>query len=126
MPEDVNQALSDALTRMQWSQDASTYRTIFWSAMHPPMKIMDGLQWPDLCAKLAKSQGIKLNTVLAEMMAQPLPIPANRPLAGGDHPTIGQNVATLTATLFDDQIAKLSSEMDDTRVFWDVAERKAL
>lgn len=127
-PEDVNQALSDALTRMQWSQDASTYRTIFLVGDAPAHEdYADGPQWPDL-AKLAKSQGIKLNTVLAgndgAASAQFRQIAS---LAGGDYLTIGQNVATLTATPFDDQIAKLSSEMDDTRVFFgDVAERKAL
>ncbi|MBK8972643.1 MAG: VWA domain-containing protein [Hahellaceae bacterium] len=127
-PEHVNQALFEAVNQMSWSQDERTYRTIFLVGDAPAHEdYADSPQWPDI-AKLAKSRGITLNTVLAgndgAASAQFRQIAA---LAGGDYLTIGQNVATLTATPFDDQIAKLSYEMDDTRVFFgDVAERKAL
>ncbi len=62
-PESVNQALDDAVTRMQWSTDKDTLKIIFLVGDFPPhMDYKDDVKYPDTC-KAAVRKEIIINTV---------------------------------------------------------------
>lgn len=63
MPESVNQALNEAVTRMQWSQDCSVLKIIFLVGDSPPhMDYSDDVKYPEVC-KAAVKKDIIINTV---------------------------------------------------------------
>ncbi len=63
-PESVNQALNDAVTKIDWSKDAQTYRVIFLVGdAEPHMDYPDDVKYPVTC-KLASQKGININCIL--------------------------------------------------------------
>jgi Mg-chelatase subunit ChlD len=63
VPESVNQALNESVTRFKWSTDKETLRIIFLVGDAPPhMDYPDDVKYPETC-KLAKERGIIINTV---------------------------------------------------------------
>lgn len=63
LPESVNQALSDSVTRIKWSTDKETLRIVFLVGDAPPhMDYQDDVKYPDTC-KLAIEKSIIINTV---------------------------------------------------------------
>jgi Mg-chelatase subunit ChlD len=63
LPESVNQALHEAITKMTWSKDAKTLKMIFLVGDAPPhMDYADDVKYPDSC-KIAVAQNIIINTV---------------------------------------------------------------
>jgi Mg-chelatase subunit ChlD len=63
IPESVNQALNESVTKFQWSADKDTLRIIFLVGDAPPhMDYPDDVKYPETC-KLAKEKGIIINTV---------------------------------------------------------------
>ena len=127
-PESVNKALYDAVTGMSWSQDNETYRVIFLVGDAPPkMNYVDEMQYPEI-VKLAQSKGIVINAIQAGTMAtttQPWKQIAS--LGQGEFFTVEQSGnAVAVATPFDDQIASLSRELDETRLFYGSKEVKEM
>ena len=62
-PESVNQALDDAVTRMQWSPDKDTLKIIFLVGDFPPhMDYKDDVKYHETC-KAAVREEIIINTV---------------------------------------------------------------
>lgn len=126
-PESVNQALHEAVTRMSWSQDVSSYKVIFLVGDAPPhMDYPDDVKYPDTL-KLATTKGIVVNTIQVGDQA--------------DTRTAWQHIASLNqgrflqveqsgsavavTTPFDDRLAQLARELDATRLFYGDADKRA-
>jgi uncharacterized protein YegL len=126
-PESVNKALYDAVTDISWSQDDNTYRVIFLVGDAPPkMNYADEMQYPEII-QLAREKGIIINAIQAgnmAMTAQPWKHIAR--LGYGEFFTVAQSGnAVAVSTPYDEQIASLSRELDDTRLFYGNKEVKA-
>lgn len=119
-PESVNKALYDAVHQMSWSQDQNTYRVIFLVGDAPPhMDYQDEVQYPKIIAD-AKHQGIVINTIQAGgsgvTTRQWQKIAA---LGTGEFFQVEHSgSAVAIATPFDKKLAKLSKELDDTRLYY--------
>ena len=63
IPESVNQALDDAVNKVQWSDDPRTLHIIFLVGDAPPhMDYKDDVKYPETCQKAAR-RGIIINTI---------------------------------------------------------------
>lgn len=125
-PESVNQALDDALNKMSWSQDNSTYKVIFLVGDAPAhMDYQDDVKYPVTLAA-AKQRGIAVNAIQSgrndatmqmwQQIAQ---------LGSGDYFQVEQSGnAVAIATPFDKELAELSARMDETRLYYGSAEKK--
>lgn len=119
-PESVNQALHDAVHKISWSRDQNTYKVVFLVGDAPPhMDYQDDVKYPRTLSE-AKRQGIVVNTIQC----------------GSDHGTTGrwQQIAHLgqgryfqveqagsavaIATPYDEALAGLSRELDETRLYY--------
>jgi len=122
-PESVNQALHDAVHKIKWSNDATTYRVIYLVGDCPPhMDYKDDVKYPDTC-KAAAAAGIVINTIQCGGQADTTPVwqdIANR--AEGACFRVEQSGGAVTvATPFDEEMAKVSVAMDGTRVYYGTA-----
>jgi uncharacterized protein YegL len=125
-PESVNQALYDAVHKISWSKDQNTYKVIFLVGDAPPhMDYQDDVKYPRTLS-IAKQQEIVVNTIQC----------------GADHNTTGrwQQIAHLgqgrffqveqagsavaIATPYDEALAGLSRELDETRLYYGSGEEK--
>ncbi len=119
-PESVNKALFDAVHKMSWSPDQDTYKVIFLIGDAPPhMDYQNDVQYPEVIAE-AKKQGIVINpiqsghesitTKIWQRMAQ---------LGNGSYLQVEQSGnAVAIATPYDEKLAALSAELDDTRLYY--------
>jgi len=126
-PESVNKALDDALHSISWSQDPNSYKVIFLVGDAPPhMDYQGEVRFPELMTQ-ANAAGIVVNTIQCgnnslttrqwTQIAQ---------LSNGQYFQVGQTGSAVAfATPFDDQIARLSAELDSTRVFYGSDEEQA-
>jgi hypothetical protein len=126
-PESVNQALADAVNRISWSGDQSAYKVVFLVGDAPPhMDYQDDVKYPQTL-KTAKAQGIVVNTILAgnsahtgkvwEQIAQ---------IGNGHYAQVAQNGnAVAIATPYDERLAVLSEQLDETRLYYGSSEEKA-
>lgn len=125
-PEAVNEALYAAVHQVQWSQDPKAYQVIFLVGdAQPHMDYPDDVKFP-VTLKAAAAKGIIVNTIQAgddpntqstwQQIAQ---------LSQGAHFKVGQGGdAIAVATPFDENMAKLSRELDQTRLFYGDAAQK--
>jgi len=119
-PESVNLALSDAVNRISWSQDPSSYQVIFLVGDAPPhMDYQGEARYPEI-VRLATAKGIVVNTIqcgeMHETVAHWTEIAR---LGNGRYLKVEQTGgAFAVATPYDDEIARLSAELDDTRLFY--------
>ena len=126
-PESVNQGLHDAVHRMSWTQDDSAYKVVFLVGDAPPhMDYQDEVKYPDTI-KAARERGIVVNTILA----------GNADVTAAEWQTIASlnqgaffrvaqsGDAIAVATEFDDEIAALSKELDETRMAFGDARARA-
>ena len=126
-PESVNQALDDAINRISWSQDPSTYRVVFLVGDAPPhMDYQDDAKYPTTVAAAA-AKGIVVNTIQCGNMRETVkPWQEIASLGHGRYFTVDQaGSAVAVATPFDDKIATLSAELDSTRLYYGSDEEKA-
>jgi Mg-chelatase subunit ChlD len=119
-PESVNLALADAVERIAWSQDASSYKVVFLVGDAPPhMDYADEAHYPEILAAAAQ-RGIIVNTIQCGEMAQTAQAWADiARLGGGTYLQVeqaGNGVAI--ATPFDGDIAALSAQLDRTRLYY--------
>ncbi|MHC4250335.1 MAG: vWA domain-containing protein [Planctomycetota bacterium] len=129
-PESVNQALDDAVTRIEWNADSSVYRVIFLVGDYPPhMDYADDVKYQATC-RLAAESGIVINTIQCGRYARTTPVWREiARLAGGSYFRVEQSgSAVLASTPYDKELAALARELDGTRVHYgsagDLAEIK--
>lgn len=115
-PESVNAALYEAVTRMNWSQQNSTYKAIFLVGDCPPHMDYNEVQYPRICA-LAKQKDICINTIL--MGQNPSTENVWRNIArntNGGFLQVGMDANNLeVATPYDEEIAAISEQLDELR-----------
>ncbi|MFN8389614.1 MAG: vWA domain-containing protein [Bdellovibrionota bacterium] len=117
-PESVNQALSEAVSKISWRSDADTYKVIFLVGDAPPhMDYQDDRKYESVAAD-ANKKGIVLNAIQCGSMASTTPFWQKIALLGeGKYFQVAQDGhAVLAATPYDSDLAKLSSDLDDTRL----------
>ena len=119
-PESVNKGLYDAVTDMSWSTDDDTYRVIFLVGDAPPQtRYRNEMQYPEII-KLAQDKGIIINTIQCGNHTETAaPWKQIARLSQGDYFQVTQSGgAVAVKTPYDEQIATLSRELDETRLFF--------
>ena len=119
-PESVNRALYDAVHNISWSRDNTAYRVMFLVGDAPPhMDYQDDVRYPVTLAA-ARQRGIFVNAVQCgsgsdtarawQQIAQ---------LGQGEYLQVEQGGgAVAIATPFDEKLATLSAQLDDTRLYY--------
>ena len=123
-PESVNQALDDAVTRISWSQDPNTYKVIFLVGDAPPhMDYQGDRKYPEIVAA-AVQKGIVVNTIQCGSLSDTVgPWTQIAALGHGKYFTVDQaGSAVAIATPFDERIATLAAQLDDTRLSYGTVE----
>jgi hypothetical protein len=119
-PESVNEALGDAIDRISWSQDASTYRVVFLVGDAPPhMDYAQARRYPEILTAAAE-RGIVVNTIQCGGMPETTQTWTEiARLGSGRYFQVDQAGGALTiATPYDAEIAELSAELDSTRLYY--------
>jgi Mg-chelatase subunit ChlD len=119
-PEDVNRALYDAVHNISWSQDPDAYQVVFLVGDAPPhMDYQGEMQYPEILAHASK-RGIVVNTIQCGTMRQTTPAWQRMAhLSQGRYFQVEQaGSAVAIVTPFDENIARLSAELDDTRLYY--------
>lgn len=125
-PESVNKALSDALHSISWSQDPDSYKVIFLVGDAPPHMDYPGeVLFPELMAQ-ANAAGIVVNAIQCGNNSfttrQWMQIAQ---LSNGRYFQVGQTGSAVAfSSPFDADIARLSTELDSTRIFYGSEEEK--
>jgi Mg-chelatase subunit ChlD len=122
-PESVNQALHEAVTKFQWDSARSTYKVIFLVGDAPPhMDYQDDVKYQESC-QLACKAGIVINTIQCGNLNGTEAIWRDiAKKAEGQYFRVEQSGgAVLEATPFDKELADLSSQINETRVYFGVA-----
>lgn len=125
-PESVNQGLYEAVTAMNWSQDTSAFKSIFLVGDCPPhMDYKDDVKYPKTCV-LAKQKEITINTILMGEEHDTKRIWKEiASCAGGDFTQTGMNANNLEVkTPYDDDISRISGQLDETRIYYGSADMK--
>jgi len=125
-PESVNQALHEAVTKIKWSRNTRTYQVIFLVGDCPPhMDYKDDIKYPQTCIRAAKA-GIIINTIQCGQHKRTQPIWGDiAKRSEGNYFRVEQSgSAILASTPFDTELAELSRELDDTRIFYGQAKVK--
>lgn len=125
-PESVNQGLYEAISKMTWDQDTSVYKAIFLVGDCPPhMNYANDVKYPKSC-QIAKQKGIVLNTILMGNDAT-----ANRiwheiaNCSQGEFMQVNMDANDIVITTpYDEAIASLSSQMDETRIYYGSEKQK--
>ncbi|MCZ6888019.1 MAG: VWA domain-containing protein [Gammaproteobacteria bacterium] len=126
-PESVNAALYEAVHTISWSQDPNSYRVVFLIGDAPPhMDYPDEVKYPEILA-MANAKGIVVNTIRCGN--SPVTEQQWRQIAAatqGSYFSVDQAGGAIAIdTPFDEKIATLSSQLDDTRIFFGSVEDKA-
>jgi Mg-chelatase subunit ChlD len=119
-PESVNAALSDAVDRISWSQNSDTYQVIFLVGDAPPHMDYRGESHYPQIVQSAAARGIVVNTIQCGEVQQTFAHWNEIARLGkGRYMQVGQSGdAFAVTTPYDDEIAKLSAELDGTRMFY--------
>jgi uncharacterized protein YegL len=126
-PESVNKALHDALHRISWSRDQQTYQAIFLVGDAPPhMDYQGEPQYPQIIAE-AKTRGIVVNAIQAGQDRitgrQWRKIAA---LGAGEYFQVdASGGAVAVSTPYDEKLARLSEDLDATRLYFGDREKRA-
>ncbi len=125
-PESVNQALHEAVTKMEWSTEPSVLKIIFLVGDSPPhMDYADDVKYTDVC-QLAMQKDLIINTVQCGSTASTTPIweeIARR--AEGSFVAIGQTGdMQVVSTPMDKELAELNVAVGATIVPYGSAARQ--
>lgn len=126
-PEAVNEALHAAVHQIRWSQDQGAYQAIFLVGdAQPHMDYPDDVKYPDTI-KAANARGIIVNTIQAgDDPATHAEWVQIAQLSQGAHFKVGQQGDAIAVTTpFDEEMAKLSRELDSTRLYYGNREAQA-
>jgi Mg-chelatase subunit ChlD len=119
-PESVNAALADAVGNISWSQDSSSYRVIFLVGDAPPhMDYFGETRYPAIVREAA-DRGIVVNTIQCGDVQQTVAAWTEiASLGNGRYMKVGQaGDAFAVTTPFDEALAQLSAQLDETRLFY--------
>ncbi len=125
-PESVNQALYDSIHELSWSHNPDTYRAVFLVGDAPPhMDYQDDVKYPETLS-IARKKGIVVNAIQCGQGAS-----TEREwqriagLGDGDYFHVSQDGGAIAiVSPYDDALARLSAEMDETRLFYGSEEQK--
>ncbi len=126
-PESVNQALHDAINKMSWSQNRQAYQTVFLVGdAEPHMDYPNDTLFPEVLAQ-AKQKNIIVNAIqCGNETATTKYWQQIASIGGGRYFQVEQaGGAIAIVTPFDEAIANLSSNLDDTRLYYGSSEDKA-
>ena len=126
-PESVNQALHEAVTRMDWSDGENVYRVVFLVGDAPPhLDYQDDVPYTETL-RLARERDIVVNTVQCGSMAPTTPIwQAIARGAGGAYASIAQDGAMVAVTTpLDDDLADLNRRLAETIVAYGADDERA-
>ncbi len=115
-PEAVNEALNEAVNRLEWSRNQNVRKIIFLVGDAPPHMDYNGPQYPEIL-KEADRAGIIVNAVQAGNSRRTRQIWQKIALdGGGDYIAIPQDGGTVVVieTPFDDEIIILQKQIDET------------
>jgi len=118
LPESVNQALHEAVTKMSWSQDRQVLKIIFLVGDSPPhMDYADDVKYPEVC-QLAAKRDLLINTVQCGNTPQTTPVWQDiAKLAEGSYAAISQSGGMVAlATPMDAELATLNRKLGGTLV----------
>ena len=129
LPESVNQALHEAVTRMSWSTNRDVLKIIFLVGDSPPhLDYADDVKYPEVCQQAAKRDLI-INTVQCGGIVQTTPIWHEiAKLSEGSYVAIAQsgNMAVIV-TPMDAALAELNRKVGATLVaYGNAAARRSL
>ena len=124
-PESVNKALYDAVHNMSWSQGDQAYQAIFLVGDAPPHMDYNEVRYPEIIAS-ALNKGIVVNTIqCGDMPITAEPWSRIASLSHGEFFKVEQaGGAVAFNTPFDEEIAELSAQLDDTRLYYGTEEDK--
>jgi len=124
-PESVNQALSDAVHKMSWSEQDQAYKVIFLVGDAPPHMDYNEVQYPEIVAS-ALEKGIVVNTIqCGDIVTAIEPWTQIASLGQGNFFQVEQaGGAVAYTTPYDEEIATLSAKLDDTRLYFGTDEEK--
>lgn len=119
-PENVNQALFDAINKLSWSRNKSALRTIYLVGDYPPHNEYTDVPTYDKLAKAAITKGIYVNTVLCGVNADTAKVWQEiARLSDGHHMAISQDGGVQTvATPYDDELAALNETVGRTVLYF--------
>lgn len=118
LPESVNQAMHEAVTKMSWSKDRQVLKIIFLVGDSPPhMDYADDVKYPDVC-QLAAKRDLLINTVQCGNTAQTTPVWQEiAKLAEGSYAAIAQSGGMVAMTTpMDGELAALNRKLGGTLV----------
>ena len=116
LPESVNQALHEAVTRMSWSTNRDALKIIFLVGDSPPhLDYTDDVKYPEVCQQAAKRDLI-INTVQCGSTPSTTPIWQEiAKLAEGSYTAIAQSGGMIAiATPMDAELAELNRKLGTT------------
>jgi len=119
-PESVNQALHEAVHKIQWSKEKKVYRAIFLVGDCPPhMDYQDDVKYPKTC-KQANEKRIIINTIQCGSDTTTTTIWQEiARKAEGQYFHVAQSGDALAIrTPFDAEIAKINKKLDAGRVYY--------
>ena len=124
-PESVNRALYDAVNHMSWSEGEQAYQVVFLVGDAPPHMDYNEVRYPQIVAT-AKEKGIVINTIqCGGIPTTAAPWTQIASLGQGTFFQVEQaGGAVAYTTPYDDEIAKLSAKLDDTRLYYGSEEEK--
>jgi Mg-chelatase subunit ChlD len=124
-PESVNRALYDAVHRMSWSEGEQAYQVVFLVGDAPPHMDYNEVRYPQIVAS-ATEKGIVINTIqCGDIPTTAAPWTQIANLGQGTFFQVEQaGGAVAYTTPYDEEIAKLSARLDDTRLYYGSEEEK--
>ena len=124
-PESVNEALYDAVHNISWSEQDQAYQVIFLVGDAPPHMDYNEVQYPEIVAS-ATEKGIVVNTIQCGDIPMTVePWTQIAALSNGRFFQVEQaGSAVAFATPYDEEIATLSAQLDDTRLYYGTEEEK--
>lgn len=124
-PESVNKALYDAVHNMSWSQQDQAYQVVFLVGDAPPHMDYNEVRYPEIVAT-ARDKGIVINTIqCGELPITVGPWTQIAALSNGEFFQVEQaGSAVAINTPFDKELAELSAQLDDTRLYYGTDEER--
>jgi hypothetical protein len=126
-PESVNQALHEAVEQLSWTPSQEVYKVVFLVGDAPPhMDYQDDVQYAQ-SVRLARQQGIVVNTIQCGGVASTTPIWQEIAAAGsGRYVAIRQDGGMLAlSTPHDEELARLNRALGETVIAYGGAEERA-
>ena len=124
-PESVNKALYDAVHNMSWSPQNQAYQVVFLVGDAPPHMDYNEVRYPEIVAS-AREKGIVVNTIqCGDLPVTVEPWTQIAALSQGEFFQVEQaGSAVAINTPFDEEIAELSAQLDDTRLYYGTEEER--